>query len=317
NNAWFVDHLVVDGPFTLESWEPQQRFVIRRNERYYQPGLPEVDRIAFQLAPDKNARLALLRSGQAHLEEFVNPADTAVIEADPNLRLVTHIPRFFFFVGWNVSRPLFASKKVRQALTMGIDRQEIIDSIYYGYAELAYSPFPSNLWAQNKELEPWPYDPGRAKRLLAEEGWADADGDGVLDRDGQPFSFELVTNSESQVRVDLVVMIQEHLRRIGVEVRPRSMEFNALLVPLGEHDFDAVMGALAIDTSLNTEYFFHTRGIDSSYNWGMYSNPEMDRQIEEANAKIDPLAAKPHYDRMQELLHEEVPLTFLYEQQRI
>ncbi len=317
NNSWFTDRLVVNGPFTLESWEPQQRIVIRRNESYYQAGLPEVDRIVFQLTPDKNARLALLRSGQAHLEEFVNPADAAVVEADPNLRLVTHIPRFFFFIEWNVSRPLFAGKKVRQALTMGVDRQEIIDSLYYGYANLSYSPFPSNLWAQNKNLKPWPYDPGRAKQLLAEEGWVDTDGDGIVDRGGQPFSFELVTNSESQVRVDLVVMVQEHLKRIGVDVRTRSMEFNALLVPLSEHDFDAVMGGLAIDTSLNTEYFFHTSGIESSYNWGMFSNPEVDRLIEEANAKIDPLEAKPIYDRLQELLHEEAPLTFLYEQQRL
>ncbi len=317
NNAWFVDNLVVNGPFTLESWEPQQRFVIRRNENYYQPGLPKTDRIVFQLAPDKNARLALLRSGQAHLEEFVNPADAAAVEADPNLRLVTHIPRFFFFIEWNVSRPLFASKQARQALTMGIDRQEIVDSLYYGYAALAYSPFPSNLWAQNKELEPWPYDPGRAKQLLAEAGWADTDGDGILDRDGEPFSFELVTNSESQVRVDLIVMVQEHLKRIGVDVRTRTMEFNALLVPLSEHDFDAVMGALAIDTSLNTEYFFHTSAIDSSYNWGGYSNPEVDRLIDEANTLVDPLAAKPLYDQLQALLREEVPLTFLYEQRRL
>ncbi len=316
NNPWFLEHLVVNGPFTLESWEPQQRFVIRRNESYYQPGKPEVDRIVFQIAPDKDSRLAMLRSGQAHLEEFVNPADTAVVEADPGLRLLTHIPRFFFFVQWNVSRPLFATKKVRQALTMGIDRQEIVDSLYYGYADPACSPFPSNLWAHNKELKPWPYDPGRAKQLLAEEGWADTDGDGVLDRDGKPFSFELVTNAESQVRVDILVMVQEHLKRIGVDVRTRSMEFNALLVPLSEHDFDAVMGGLAIDTSLNTEYFFHTNGIASSYNWGMYSNPEMDRLIEEANAQIDPLVAKPLYDQMQALLHEEVPLTFLYEQRR-
>ena len=95
------------------------------------------------------------------------------------------------------------------------------------------------------------------------------------------------------------------------------MEFNALLGPLSEHDFDSVMAALAIDTSLNTEYFYHTNGIDNGYNWGAYSNPEMDRLIEEANAQVDALAAKPLYDRLQELLHDELPMTFLYEQRRL
>ena len=317
NTQWFVDNLVVNGPFTLESWEPQQRYVIRRNERYHNPDLPEVDRIVFQLAPDDNSRLALLRSGQAQMMEFIQPADAAAIEADPDVRLLTHIPRYFFFVQWNVSRPLFADKRVRQALTMAIDRQEIVESIYYGYASVSHSVFPSNHWVHNGDLEPWPYDPGQAKQLLTEVGWSDTDGDGILDLDGQPFSFELVTNSESQVRVDMLVMIQEHLKRIGIDVRTRSMEFNALLGPLGEHDFDAVMGGLAIDTSLNTEYFFHTGAIDGSYNWGVYSNPEIDQLIEETNALVDPLEAKPHYLRLQALLHDEVPLTLLYEQRRL
>ncbi len=317
NSRWFVDNLVVNGPFTLESWEPQQRYVIRRNESYYEEGVPKVDRIVFEVIPEESSRLALMRSKKAHMMEFIHPADAKVIADDPDLRLLTHVPRFFFFLQWNVSRPLFADKKVRQALTMGIDRQEVVDSIYYGYASIGHSVFPSNHWAHNKDLEPWPYDPGRAREMLAEMGWVDTDGDGIVERDGQPFSFELVTNSESQVRVDLIVMIQEHLKQIGVDVRTRSMEFNALLRPLAEHDFDAVMGGLAIDTSLNTEYFYHSTGITGAYNWGMYSNPEMDRLIEEANNHIDPLAAKPLYDQLQELLHEELPMTFLYEQRRL
>ena len=317
NSEWFRDNLVVNGPFTLESWEPQQRFVIRRNENYYEPGLPKVDRIVFQLVPEENSRLALLRSKQAHMMEFIHPADAGLIEADPDLRLLMHIPRFFFFLQWNVSRPLFADKRVRQALTMGIDRQEVVDSIYYGYASIGHSVFPSNHWAHNEDLEPWPYDPGRAREMLAEMGWVDTDGDGIVDRDGEPFSFELITNSESQIRIDLVVMLQEHLKRIGVDARIRAMEFNALLGPLSEHDFDVVMGGLAIDTSLNTEYFYHSTGIDGSYNWGMYSNPEMDRLIEEANSYIDPLEAKYLYDQLQEMLHEELPMTFLYEQRRL
>ena len=317
NNQWFIDHLVVNGPFTLESWEPQQRYVLRRNESYYEPGLPKVDRVVFELAPDDNSRLAMLRSKQAHMLEFVLPGDAATIEADPDLRLLSHIPRFFFFLQWNVTRPLFADKRVRQALTLGIDRQEIVDSVYYGYASVGHSVFPSNHWAHNEDLEPWPYDPGRAREILAELGWEDSDGDGIVDRDGQPFSFELVTNSESQVRIDQQVMIQEHLKRIGVDAQPRSMEFNALLRPLSEHDFDAVIAGLAIDTSLNTEYFFHSDAIDRSYNWGGYSNPEMDRLIEETNNLVDLEAAKPLYDRLQELLHDELPVTFLYEQQRL
>lgn len=317
NNDWFREHMVVNGPYELESWEPQQRFVLRRNPRYFDPELPKTERIVFQITPDTNSRLALLRSGQAHMIEVIDPSDAAMIENEPALQLLSHIPRSFFFVAWNISRPLFASKEVRQALTLGIDRQEIIDSLHFGYSSPAHSPFPSNLWAHNAELEPWPYDPGRAKEILDGLGWVDSDGDGIRDKGGVPFSFELVTNSESQVRVDVLPMIQQQLKRIGVEVRTRSMEFNALLGPLTDHDFDAVVQALALDTSLNTSYFFHSDAIDSGYNWGSYSNPEVDELIEATIAQTDPLQAKPLYDRLQEMLHEDVPMTFLYESRRL
>ncbi len=317
NGDWFVENLVVNGPFTLESWQPQQRYVLKRNERHFEEGFPKTDRIVFDVIPDTSARLGLLRSGKAHLIEYVDPIDAAMIEADPNLYLMSHISRSFFFIQWNVTRPLFATKEVRQALSMAIDRQEIVDTLHFGYSSVSHSPFPSNIWVHNKNIEPWPYDRQRALELLASQGWTDTDGDGILDRDGKPFSFELTTNSESQVRVDLLVLVQEQLKEIGIDVRTRTMEFNALLVPLNQHDFDAVFQALAIDTNLNTSYFFHSQSIDNGFNWGSYSNPELDRLIDETVNQIDQLAVKPLYDQLQVMLHEEVPMTFIYESQRL
>ncbi|MCP4654436.1 MAG: hypothetical protein GY856_03345 [bacterium] len=316
--SWFVDHLVTSGPFVLESWEPQQRFVLRRNQRYYEPGVPRTERIVFQVTPDRASRLALLRSGQAHLLEL-EVTDAATVEADPNLEILSYIPRQYNCLSWNVSRPLFAEKEVRQALTMAIDRQEIIDALYHGFAQLTYSPYMSNIWAHNKDLEVWPYDPGRAKQLLAAQGWVDTDGDGILDRDGQPFRFELVTNADNRLRRNIVVMVQEHLKRIGVDVAQlRFMEFNTLLSLELAHDFDASLVSMGIDTSLNLSYFFHSKSAGGDgYNFGVYSNPEVDRTLEELQAQVDPMLAKPLYDRLQALLREDQPVTFLYEPRRV
>ena len=317
NSDWFVEHLVVNGPFDLESWEPLQRFVLKRNPTYFEPGLPKVDRIVFELARDAQAQLAMLRSGEAHLVEYINPPDAALVEADPALRLETFIPRFFYSTTWNVSRPLFAEAEVRRALTMAIDRQSIIETLHFGYGNLAHSPFPSNAWVHNKELEPWPYDPEAAWELLAKNGWRDTDGDGLLDRDGEPFRFELVTNSENPLRRDITVMIQEQLRQVGIEAIPRHMEFNALITPLREHDFDAVVTGLAMDTSFNSSYYFHSDAIDGGYNWSAYRNPEVDRLIDAIAEQSDPEIAKPLFDELQALLHEDQPLTYLYEGLRL
>ena len=317
DSDWFVENLVVNGPFELESWEPQQRFVLKRNENYFEPGLPKVDRIVFEITRDAQSQIAKLRSGHAQMVEYVNPPDAQIVLENPELRLETFIPRFFYFLMWNISRPLFAEAEVRQALTMAIDRQNIIDTLHFGYGSLAYSPFPSNSWAHNKNIDLWPYDPERAQQLLAEQGWRDRDGDGLLDRDGQVFRFELLTNSENPLRRDITVMIQEQLRRIGIAAETRHMEFNALIGPLTQHEFDAVVTGVAIDTSFNTRFHFHTSAVTEGYNWGVYENPEVDRLIEEIEQSVDPVESKKMFDRLQEILRDDLPVTYLYEGRRL
>jgi len=312
NSQWFLDHLVVSGPYTLESWEPGQRFVLRRNPRYFRKGLPKTERIVFQIVPESSSQLAMLRSGQAHLIDNVQPSDAAGIEADPALDLYAFPYRQFNFLCWNTLRPFFATKELRQAMVLAIDRQAIIDSIYYGYATIATSPFPNNVWAHDASIEPWPYDPARARELLAAGGWTDSDGDGTLDKNGVPLRFEVLTNSSNQIRQDIQVILQNQLRRVGVDARPRVVEFNTELEMETSHEFDACLGAAGIDTSLDMSFFFHSRSADGGYNFGVYSNPEVDRVLEEIVEQPDQLSARPLFDRLQELLHEDQPFAFLY-----
>ncbi len=317
NADWFRENLVVDGPFTLESWDSQQRFVLRRNERYYEPDKPRVERIVFRVVPDRTSQLAMLRSGEAHMIDWARPDDAAAIQGDPELELLSYIPRTFHGIVWNVKNPLFASRKVRQALTLAIDRQVIVDSPYHGYAEIGASPFTSNLWVRNRELEPWPYDPARATALLAEEGWIDSDGDGVLDKDGKPFRFAILTGAGNELRQDILTIVQEQLRQVGIAAEQYALEFNTMLARELDHDFEATFVGLSIPTSLDLYYFFHTDAANGSYNFGAYSNPQVDRLIETLQDEVDQLAAKPLFDELQVLLHEDLPFTFLYEAQRL
>lgn len=317
NPQWFIDHLVVSGPFTLESWDPQQRYVLRRNERYFEEGLPWADRVVYQITPDPATQLALLRSGQAHLIEWIRPTDATVVKDHPDLDLYSVMPRQYVFVSWNLLRPLFADREVRRALTMAIDRQAIIDSLYHGYAWPSNSPFISNSWVYNHELDLLPYDPVKAKQILAKKGWRDTDGDGVLDRDGQAFRFELLTNADNDLRRDILVILQEQLRRVGIDAQPRTLEFNLLIARELAHDYDASVGSVGVDTSLNLSYLFHSRAIDDGYNWGSFSDPEVDRLLDLLEKQTDFLEAKPLYDAVQSKIYEEQPLTFLYEPLRL
>jgi peptide/nickel transport system substrate-binding protein len=314
NAQWFADHLVVNGPFTLERWDPQQQVVLRRNERFHRPGLPRLERVVLRVIPDEAARIEQLLAGRVHLVEGVPPRRAEEIERHADLELLEVWSRIYSFLAWNTRRPLFAEPEVRRALTLAIDRQALVDTLYRGYAKVGVSPILSTVWAFDRSLEPWPYDPAEARRLLARHGWSDR-GDGVLAHDGVPFSFELTTNTGNQLRRDAVVLIQDQLRRVGVEARARLVEFQTLVAMNESHEFDVTLGAWAADTSLDLRYAFHSAEIEGGSNYGGYANTEVDRLIERISREGDPQAALPLFHRLQEILHLEQPYTLLWEPQ--
>ncbi len=132
-----------------------------------------------------------------------------------------------------------------------------------------------------------------------------------------PFRFEVLTGLGNELRQDILTIVQEHWRQIGVVAEQQVLEFNTMLERELAHDFEATFVGLSIPTNLDLYYFFHTDAADGSYNFGSFSNPEVDRLIETLQGEIDLLAAKPLFDELQVKLHEEVPLTFLYEAQRL
>ena len=317
---WFRDHLVVDGPFTLESWQPNQQLVLRRNERYFEPGLPRLDRVVVRVIHDQASMMTQLFNGELDLVPQVAPDDAARVEADPRLELLAYWFRLTVLVAWNGHDPLFADPDVRRALTLAIDRRTIVDTLWGKYGRVADSPIVKAVWAHDDRLRPWPYDPAEARRILAAKGFRDSDGDGVLDRDGRPFAFDLLSNAGNQQRNDAAVMIQDQLKKVGVQARPRIVEF-ATLLDLTDHDrYAASIQGFGMDTSLDLTGYFRTprpgEAGDTS-NIAHYSNPEVDRLIDRSMALPDIEAARPLLDRLQEIIHRDQPYTFLWESQRM
>ncbi|HVS15333.1 MAG TPA: ABC transporter substrate-binding protein [Thermoanaerobaculia bacterium] len=314
---WFGQNLVVSGPFLLDSWERQRSLVLRRNPGYYEPGLPRLDRVVFRHVGDPSTLLNLLLSGEIDFAPSVRPADAARVAQAPDLELVEYPARQYTFVSWNTRQPYFNSAALRRAMAHAVDRQAIVDTLWFGRAKVATSPIISSVWAHDRSLRPLRYDPEGAQRILTQEGWVDRDGDGIREKDGLPFSFTLTTNPGNSVRWEAMLMIQEHLRRVGVEAKPELIEYNKLNAMNLAHEYDATLSAFLIDTSLDLTYALHTRAIDNGYNYGSYSNPEVDRLIDEANAQIDPQRARPFYVELQRIVQRDQPLLFLWEPSRL
>lgn len=314
---WFRDHLVTSGPFVLAAWRPGEEVALARNERYFEPALPKLDKVIFRLAPDAATHVDQVLAGALDFACGVTAADAARVAQRRDLRIVAFDNRQYDYLCWNTLREPFNEPEIRRALTLAIDRQALVDALFKGYARVASSPIPSNFWAHDPAVVPLPYDPAEASRILAQRGFRDSDGDGIVDRRGRPFAFELTTNSSNRTRTAALVMIQEQLRKVGIAATPRTIEIHALTEANREHRFDGTLSGWAIDTTLDLKPYFHSSESDGGYNFGSYRNAEVDRLLDAARRASSPEAALPDLLSVQKLLDADQPYTFLWEPQRI
>ena len=310
-NAPFNRNPVGNGPFRFVSWQSNQEVVFEANTDFVL-GRPHLDRIVVRVIPEQTTELTELLTGGIDFMRAVPPAEMHRVEESDDVYGITYPARSYTFLAWNTRNPLFGSSKVRRALTMGINRQQIVEALLYGYGTIAVSDAMPFQWEFNDQLQPWPYDVERARQLLAEEGWTDHDGDGIIDKDGRPFRFTLGTNQGNDLREDIVVIVQNDLKQLGIDVQPQLVEWNTFITDLKAKKFEAAVSGWSVDFKFNPLDTFSTEAIDGKYNYPSYSNPVADSLMHQALVTLDREAAKPIWMRYSEVIHEDQPYTFLY-----
>jgi peptide/nickel transport system substrate-binding protein len=312
------DLVLSAGPFVTGSHTPQQEIVLERNPRYFVADRPRVSRLVFRIVPSKTGLFNQLLAGGIDLVNDIPPAEAARVQDGPDLELTVFPDRSYTHICWNLDKPVFADPRVRLALGMAIDRETLIDAVYGGFGRLSIGPVLSTMWAFNRDLKPLPHDPAGAIKLLAESGWEDHDGDGILDRDGQPLAFEILAPSESEVRKDLCLLMERDLARIGVRATPRLMEFGAVQAAVTEGDFDAFVNRWIEPTQVDLEGIWQSAppGVPT-FNFGHYANAEVDWLLEEVAVAPDFEGQKPLLDRIQSLIVADQPYAFLIENTRL
>lgn len=312
----FLESAVVGGPFRLRRYERGTLIELERNPAYLKAPLPRLDAVVFRVIPDEEALLDELLSGGIDVMENVLPRAAERVESR-RLRLLRVPDLSYTFICWNTARPMFTDSRVRQALTMAIDREAIVQGLLPGVGRPATGPVLSFLWAHDSDLRPLPFDPDAARRLLKEAGWEDRDGDGLLDRDGQPFRFDLETSQGSGLRADAAHMVAAQLREIGVEAVPRVFESGTFIARHQAHNFDAFVGSWRESTKVDLWSNFHSAARDTAYNYGQYGSLRLDRLIDRARAERDPEAARASWIEAQRIITHDQPYTFLFERDRL
>ncbi|RLE35593.1 MAG: hypothetical protein DRJ61_02850 [Acidobacteria bacterium] len=314
----WLPHVVGAGPFVPVGHVPQQDIVLGANPSYRLGAPATIDRVVWRIVPDQLSLMTQLLAGEFDFVNSLAPEEAQRVEADPDLQVVDIPHRGYTHICWNTTRPELADPRVRRALGMAINRQTIIDTVYRGYARPSAGPILSTMWAFDDSLEPLPYDPRQASLLLNSAGWNDTDGDGTLEKDGRPLTLELLTNAENHMRQDICMLATRDLRAIGVQATPKTVEWGTFLSRLRDGDFDGAVNRWVEPTQIDLEDVWHTtpEALESS-NYGRYSNPEVDRLIEEVADVRDIELQKELYGQIQHLIVADQPYTFLVEGRKL
>ena len=303
------------GPFRFVRHEPGREVVLEASDTFW-GGRPAIDRLVFRVVPDERTAYQALLAGELDLltvtpdlwrEASTNPAGR-------EFGRLLFYRNSVWYLAWNLRQdgPL-TSPTVRIALVQALDRDTFVRTVLDGLGRPGVTTFaPDTIWA-NPELRPWGFDLSGSRRALEAEGWVDEDGDGVRERAGRELRMRLLAPRGSQELTDrIAAWIQASFSEVGVAVEIEMVEFRTFLERRNEGRFDAAMGTMSFGPTPDQSVLYHSRSVPpDGLNFFGFSDPEVDRLLDEGVATLDPGRRREVYSALQRRLHELEPFTAL------
>jgi len=321
--------LMGTGPYKLadpENWSPGKPIELVRNDRYW--GVPPAfERLVFREVEDESASMVMFGNGELDIFGCVPEQYEKLLKDERILKMSQHLKYHnplsgYGYIGWNQQRKVggqvvetaFADARVRRAMTLLIDRERMAKEIYLGYATVASGPFDPMSPQSNPEIKPWPYDEVKGKALLAEAGFRDVSGDGVIEGpDGKPFSFKLTYPSGSATYERMVLFVKDGLARAGIKMELEPLDWPVMLDKLKKSEFDAcALGWAGVVESDAYQIFHSSQMAGEADNRTHYVNKKLDAVIEEARRTIDDEKRMKLWHEVHRILHEDQPYTFMF-----
>ena len=315
-NSPLRTHPIGTGPFRFKKWEIGQKIELSANDTYFD-GRPYLDGYIYRVIPDSATMFLELKAGKVDLMgltpiQYKRQTDTKFFKE--NYRKFCYPTFVYTYLGFNLKNPLFKDKRVRQAIAYAINKDEIINVVLLGLGVKATGPYRPDMWYYNPNVKKYPYNPEKAKQLLAKAGWRDTDGDGILDKNGKKFQFTIMTNQGNSNRAKTAQIIQKRLGEIGISVKIRIIEWASFINEfIDKKRFEVVI--LGWSTGIDPDQYdiWHSSKTGpKELNFISFKNKEVDKLLELGRSTFDREKRKKYYFKFQEILADEQPYVFLY-----
>ncbi|MCO6186626.1 ABC transporter substrate-binding protein [Rhizobium sp. L1K21] len=295
------------GAFKFVEWASNEKVVVEKNPDYWD-GAPPLEAVVYRPITDANTRVAEMLAGGLDVMVEVPPDNLAQFRDDASFKVYEQAGPHLWFLILNTKDGPFANKEIRQAANYAINKQALVENVLQGTADVAAGPTPPAFaWAHDDSLEPYPYDPEKAKAMLKEAGY-----------DGSEVTFYVTDGGSGMLNPTAMgTAIQADLEAVGMKVKIETYEWNTFLGKVnpgleGKADM-AEMAWMTNDPdtlpflALRSEAFPDKGGFNSGY----YSNPKVDELLEKARQSTDQAERAKLYKEMQQIVHDDAPWVFV------
>ena len=303
--ASFNRHPVGTGPFAFDAWNSDGSLALTANQNYW-AGRPRLDSWTYRVAQDLKG---------AHLARLPNDAETESLPE--GWRSISYPAENWHFLALNNDHPILSDPAVRRALAMALDRKRLLEAVLDAQGTLMDSPWLAEHWAvEGASLAPLPYDPDQARRLLADAGWRDTDGDGLLEKDGTGLNLSLSANAGNTAREQIAVLVQQYWHAIGVSAQVEVLPWGVFLDDLFNHTFDVAVFDWPLEPGPDQTWLWAAGENEpgSGFNFCSYASAEADALLEQGRAAhaCDPARRAAAYRDLAQHLAADQPYIFLF-----
>jgi ABC-type transport system substrate-binding protein len=300
------------GAFRFAEWKTNEFIRLERNPNYFDAPGPWMDGIVYRFMPDQ---LTLRLAFETRQVDFwgAEPWTVNAFVNDPRFDVFTSPTSSYTYIGWNLKRPLFQDPLVRRALAHAVDVPSMVRFILYGHGLQSTGLFTPQMWFFNPDIKPFAYDPEKARALLAEAGWTPGP-DGILQKNGERFSFTLITNNGNEVRRDIATLTQDGLKQLGIEVKVELYEWAVFLKNhINKGDFDAMVLGWSLGNGYDQFQIWHSSQANpEQLNVVGYKSAKADRLLDEIRQEYNREKIIRMAGDLQRTIYEDQPYLFLY-----
>lgn len=306
------------GRFRFVSWQNDRLELLADTANWRRR--PKLDRVVWTFVDDMGAATVKLFAGEADLLESVRLDDLGEVARSADLRLELISPLIYSYLSFNLERagergtpnPFFADLRVRRAITMALDRERLVRTVFDSLGQVAFSSAPRVLIPDTSALKPLPFDPSAASALLDSAGWIDRNGDGIREKNGVAFSFDITVPATSATRQQYAELIQQQLKAVGIDAKPLVLDLKPFLERVENRRLDATIGSWSMTPG--GQGLRQTWASYGASNCCSYASPVFDALLDSALTTFNGQASRKYWGRVFQTMIDEAPSVWLYEQ---